>query len=320
MRKIILTLILVFAFANLKADDFNLKLKDINSPKLTLSKITAVPCDLCGCYLGIDPNYNLSTAGFRYRYRGFTGVSNIASVNVDHESPAGQKEKYNTYEIWGRYYITPKLQLSASLPLGNNNIGGERFSGLGDLNVQLQYHIFNTNLQANTKFRNRLFLGGGIKFPTGKYNEKSSDGDIEPHFQAGTGSFDYILLATYLAKMNKVGLSTDVVYKMNTKNSNDYKFGNEFNLDASLFYEIVTKGVVFLPNAGVYFEQAPEGEMSGVPDPSSGGNVLFGSFGIDLSISKITLKLSYQAPISQKLNGGQPENDGRFISGFGFSF
>lgn len=290
--------------------------------RLSPAGVQGIECDLCGCYLGPDPNFNFNTGGVRYKLRHFSGIEEKAQqTETDHSGHShNSDETYNTYELWGRYYISPRLQLSASMPISYNSIGDETFSGAGDLQIQGRYQIFNTEVDGDTRFRNRLFLGGGFKFPTGSFNIEDDSGDIVPHFQPGTGSFDFLLLGTYFAKSGGLGIVLDAVYKVNTENRNNYIFGNQFNLNGAFTYDIIAGSATVIPFAGVYYETAPEDKSNGTEDPNSGGNALFGSFGIDLTAGMFALRINYQAPFTQSLNGEQPLNDYRLVAGASYSF
>ena len=279
-------------------------------------------CDLCGCYLGPDPNYNFNSAGIRYKYRHFNGVDYSAMPQplTDHSGHShGNDEAYNTVEAWGRYYFSPVFQVYASMPFSNNSIGAESYSGPGDLQLQARYQIFNTEVDGSTKFRNRLFLGGGVKLPTGVFNEKDDSGEVVPHFQPGTGSFDFLLLGTYFARVGSTGFNLDAVYRLNTKNSNGYIFGNQLNINGAFTYDIQIDNGSVIPFAGLYYEQAPEDKSNGAADPNSGGYAMFWNLGLDFTLSSVSFRLNYQAPFYQKLNGVQPPNDYRFVAGASYS-
>lgn len=285
--------------------------------------ISGISCDLCGCYLGPDPNYNFNTAGIRYKLRKFSGDKK-EEQNTSEQDHAGhqhgEEETYNTAELWGRYYLSPKFQLFGIIPVSSNLIGDETFSGAGDIQLQAKYQVFNTEVSGETKFRNRLFLGGGVKFPTGRYNIADDSGEVEPHFQPGTGSFDFLLLGSYFAKSGYLGFAADAAYKINTENSNNYIFGDQLNLNGVFTYDINADAVTLIPYAGVYYEYSPEDRNNGTADANSGGSALLGNFGLDVTVGMFSVKLNYQPVFTQSLNGDQPQNDHRFIAGFGYSF
>ncbi|MDP1051393.1 hypothetical protein, partial [Klebsiella quasipneumoniae] len=74
--------------------------------------------------------------------------------------------------------------------------------------------------------------------PTGrfKYDLNSSEEVANPNFQLGTGSTDFLLNAIYTVRYNQWGLNTDLTYKINTKNSNQYQYGNKLTTALTAFY------------------------------------------------------------------------------------
>jgi hypothetical protein len=62
-------------------------------------------------------------------------------------------------------------------------------------------------------------------------------------------------------------------------------------------------------------------EIAGDVDGNSGGNVLFLSPGVRLTVSeRVALALSFGIPIATALNGAQVEPDYRIVSGVSVSF
>lgn len=325
MKKIILILFLSFivsqANGNSPKDDFlkiPLKLSDIND-------IANSECDLCGCYMGLDPNFAKNQAGLRFSAIKFFSPAHTAADNpeVDHPNDGTTStEYYYDIEFYFRYYISPKFRMLFSIPFSMNNINNKKLNGIGDAKLLVQYQVYNSSITAKTNFWQRLFLGGGLNLPTGVYNKQLIYGIVEPHFQPGTGSFDLILTALHLAKLERTGLGwrNDVVYTINGKNKNEYKFGNRFNLNSTLFYELSVKSLTLLPHTGIYFESAKQDKLNGVLEDGSGGNVLFGTGGVDIYFKQFSLELNYQFPLSEKLIGDQPENKFRIYTGVGYSF
>ena len=64
-------LIFVFIFSCLltsaySKDNDELKLLKNIKNLSDIGSISDIGCDLCGCYMGIDPNYHLNLVGFRF--------------------------------------------------------------------------------------------------------------------------------------------------------------------------------------------------------------------------------------------------------------
>ncbi|MDQ3019187.1 MAG: transposase [Bacteroidota bacterium] len=90
---------------------------------------------------------------------------------------------------------------------------------------------------------------------------------------------------------------------------------------ASTFsYDIVTSSVNILPKAGIYLETANAYQLQGANAEGSGGTVIMGTMGIDLTYKMFSMDFDYQLPISQNFIGVQTENDYRFFLGLGYAF
>jgi len=306
----------------------NLKLSDISdkSEKYDKSGISDIGCDLCGCYMGLEPNFSKNSFGIRYTSYEFYSSPHSAEENSNLDHPTSSTESYEYYrniEIFFRYYFSPKFRVIATIPYSFNQIDSLHLNGVGDLLTIAQYQIYNTNMVASTNFWQRIFLGAGFKFPTGVYNKSLSvSGEVEPHFQPGTGSLDFLFSGLYIAKHEKTGLGwrNDIVYTINTENKNGYRFANKLNFASTLTYEIDTDPLVFLPHAGVYYETAGMDKQDEVSVDDSGGNSFFGTAGLDIYYGDYSLDFNMNFPVSEKLNGDQPGNELRFFVGLGFAF
>lgn len=296
-----------------------LKLSDIQD-------ISDTQCDLCGCYMGLEPNFDKNQIGLRYYTFKFINeaVPIDSDPNLDHDPVQGEEttEYYNNVELYGRIYLSLKTRIIFGIPFSFNEIDNKALNGVGDLRVLAQYNVYNTNISGMTNFWQRIFLGGGMKFPTGVYNKQLVYGITEPHFQPGTGSLDFLITGLHIAKLEKVGLGwrNDIVYTVNTTNKNDYKFANRFNWASTFSYDIVTSSVNILPKAGIYLETASPDKLNGSEAEGSGGTVWMATMGMDLTYKMLSMDFDYQLPLSQNFIGVQPQNDYRFFASMGYSF
>jgi hypothetical protein len=325
MKKIFFVLIImVLASASLQAGEKEkfLKLKKIKS----LGDINNTQCDLCGCYFGIEPNYSNNSAGIRYSYFKFVNEPHIADTNpnVDHEvDPTAQEtEIYSKVEFYARYNVSPKFRLSLTVPYKFNDINGKSINDLGDIQLVGQYLLYASemSLKNESRYRQRIYLGAGIKAPTGAFNKQLTYGLTEPHFQPGTGAFDFVFTGTYFAKYKDFGLNADASYSLATRNKNEYRFANRFNTSAALFYQWSVDQTGVMPHAGVYYESAGMDKQGDISVEDSGGNVLFLTGGADVYFSSFSLNLTYQYPLKNNLNGDQAENKFRVIAGLNYYF
>lgn len=325
MKKIIITFLFIFTAFNLYGNpkDFlkrNLKLSDIHDGG-------EGACDLCGCYMGLDPNFAMNQVGMRFSMIKFYTPGHVAvetDPNTDHPGHTTEEstEYYNDVELYVRYYFTPKFRMFISLPFGSNDIDGKKLNGMGDAKVLAQYQVYNSSITGHTNFWQRLFLGGGLSVPTGVYNKQLTYGVVEPHFQPGTGSWGFYGTALHLAKLEKTGIGwrNDLLVAANTANNNGYRFANRFNWTSTFFYEIPASSLTILPHAGIYFETARQDTQDGAPVDGSGGDVWFATGGLDFYYGDFSLDMNYQYPFSQKFIGEQADNDFRIYAGFGYAF
>lgn len=322
MKKLVLILFLALPViqANGKNSDDDL----LKSPvKLSdIADIGNTECDLCGCYMGLDPNFAMNQVGIRYSLIKFFAEAHTDPLTDHPTNGEESNEYYNDLEFYVRYYINPKFRLLFSIPFSVNEINGKKLNGMGDSKFLAQYQVYNSEITAKTVLWQRLFLGGGLNLPTGVYNKTLTYGVVEPHFQPGTGSFDFMMTALHLAKLEKVGLGwrNDVVYTVNGKNKNEYSFGNRFNWTSTLFYELPASDWTFLPHTGIYFESARQDKQNGTAVDDSGGDVLFGTGGLDIYYKEFSLDMNFQFPLNQKLIGDQSENKFRIYTGLGYAF
>ncbi|HEY5746953.1 MAG TPA: hypothetical protein VIU12_12800 [Chryseolinea sp.] len=269
-------------------------------------------CAICGCgagnyYLGIMPQYSKNFVGVRYRTYSFT--SHIGEGYNPYEAT---HETFRSTEIWMRFYVTPRLQI---ISLVNYNFNSQLdhgvtkdLQGLGDIPILANYNLINTNNRPHSDERvlnHNLFAGGGVKLPVGKYQFQDDPTEVaNANFQLGTGSVDFLLTTLYTLRYKRLGLSVDATYKMNTKNSNDYRFGNRINGTTSVFYVQQIKSLGLMPNAGVYFEDSGKNQEYGLPIDITGGRAYFASAGVETYYKKLSVGFNYQSPFSQFLADG----------------
>jgi hypothetical protein len=293
--------------------------------------VTASACDVCGCslganYFGILPQFNKNFIGLRFSQSKFYAHMHHEGSSLPDEY---SNDTYTRAELWGRFYLSEKFQVMSFVPYHFNTMRGNEqnaeISGLGDIAVSGQVLLINTGEDITSKFRHTLRAGLGIKLPTGKYDERDAGILLNPNFQRGTGSLDFIMNGIYTARYGKVGVNTEVGYKINTRNKEEYKFGNQFNSGASLFYwhNFRKLKLSLLPNAGFYFEHAAKHQDDYVRKANTGGSATFFTYGLETYLGSWALGFNIKHPVHQSLNteeGVKLESRDRFIIHLTFSF
>lgn len=285
--------------------------------------IQADACDICGCgagsaYIGILPEFNAKIIGIRYRYNSLQ----------THLGPGGSvsylttDEAYHTTELWGGWTIRERFRIMASLPVSYNSKASQESrqskTGLGDAAVQGFYRLVSkrSNIATGKLLVQDLWIGAGIKAPTGKYEPKDKEtvNKSANLFQLGTGSFDFMLTAMYDLRLQDAGLNITGSYKLNTTNKYDYNYGNKLTGSAQLYYKFKVKETVTIaPNLGMAYEKSGKDLDGGYGVYSSGGYLLSGTAGAELMYKKISLGGNFQPALSQNLAHGLVKANNRMM-------
>jgi hypothetical protein len=279
-------------------------------------------CDICGCgagnnYIGILPDFYKHIVGVRYRYNqlrthiGADGGNTYLTTS----------EKFNIAELWGGWTINGKYRVMFTLPYSFNekiNRGlVQKKNGLSDISLAGYYQVLNSKgaVLSDKLLVQSLWIGGGIKLPTGEYNpaDKSNTNQTTNLFQLGTASVDYSLTAMYDIRLQDAGLNLSASCKFNTTNKYHYSYGNKYNLSAQFYYKVKLGQVTLAPNTGLQYERAAKDTDSNFDVDLSGGKLLLGTLGIESNFKKMAAGASWQTPLTQQLAGGFVHANNRFM-------
>ena len=95
---------------------------------------------------------------------------------------------------------------------------------------------------------------------------------------------------------------TEAGYKINTRNREGYRFGNQFHASSQVFFWQNIKSFSVLPNAGVYYEQAQQHWDGDIIKTNTGGSSVLAALGIETYFRRMTVGINYKHPLSQKFN------------------
>ena len=285
-------------------------MKKIVGILLIISSLQTFACDLCGCsngssFVGLLPRSGSQFVGMRYRLRSFDSHLNSQLLKT--------REVYQTLEVWGRFYPIKNLQVLAFLPYNDNQqtmlTSGNKTSkkGIGDALILVHYNVLNTFLDStNTSgFYHNLMLGGGIKLPTGKFDYGYSDAEVNPNFQLGTGSTDFLLSVIHTVRYKKVGLNTEIGGRLSTKSNAHYRFGNRVSASLTAFYAKNFGHFSIMPNIGSTIDYGFKDHKEGKLNAQTGGYSLLGSGGVQAYYKNISTGFNFQTPIAQNLGNGE---------------
>lgn len=295
------------------------KITWILSLVLSLIYIDTQACDVCGCaaggyYLGIMPQQNNNFIGLRYRNSIYDGHGGLV--------PYGAHDIFQSTELFGRYYLHPRVQLLGFVPFSfNQRIQTDRemkVQGLGDVLFLANYQLWNTMRGNNLEsWRHSFFVGGGLKLPTGQFRFSDMDATQvnNANFQLGTGSLDYLLSTNYTLRWKAWGLNLEGSVKINGKNEDDYRFGTRLSGNGNLFLiRQLSKSLAIMPYAGLYAEKSSADWQHGAEVESTGGPLLASNTGLDIYLNqRWALGVKYQLPIYQDLASGHLDAKRRFM-------
>lgn len=297
---------------------------------ITMTGLSAGACDICGCgvgsyYIGILPDFQKRFLGLRYQNKLITS----------HLAPGGGRsylttdERYHSVELWGAVNIGERFRVIGFVPLNHivkqSSSHKQSKTGLGDIAAIGYYNIMKSETTTNNFKRlvHSLWLGGGIKLPTGKYQSADANENQNLNtFQLGSGSVDFSVNAMYDLRLHDAGLNTNMSYKMNTANNSAYQYGNKFTANMLLYYKFKLGEMMSVaPNTGILYEtSAKDVYRSNVKVDLSGGYSTLYSIGTELRIGRTNIGGNYQIPISQSLGAGVVEARSRWMTHISYGF
>ncbi len=279
----------------------------------SLSLYTGNACEICGCglgnyYIGIMPHFNGKFIGLRYQFHHFR-------TRLNDDPSQFSNDFYQTAELWGGWNIKPRLQALVFLPYNfNHQVSDEgtvNLHGFGDIALLLNYKLVDINSKDGKKnISHELWIGGGLKLPTGKFEIEDGSVDVAAiaNTQRGSGSVDYLLNTMYNFRSGKWGVTTNASYKINSTNKDHYRFGNKFSANSFVYYSIRSKNTFISPNAGLLFEHNEASQLSSAKVDLTGGSLLQAAGGMEFSFNKVSVGFNVQVPVSQNFAEGQTES------------
>jgi hypothetical protein len=297
---------------------------------LGVISLPTLACDICGCgvgsyYLGILPEYNKRFIGLRYQHK---KLSTHLGPQGE-RSPLTSDETYQTAELWGGWNMGTRFRVLAFVPYNFNNrvaqTGNGYKSGLGDVAVMGYYNAFNKRSSVGYNLLvQSLWVGAGVKAPTGKYEpaERALSTESPNNFQLGTASTDFTLNAAYDIRLMDLGLNINANYKINTQNKYDYRYGNKLTTNALLYYKIrLFNAMTISPNAGLLYETSQQDvENAKYTVDVSGGHVVSAIGGLEANFNRYSAGINYQHVASQQLANNRVNAGDRLMVHFSVAF
>jgi len=278
-----------------------------NPPKFSshnhLLDLKEILCDACGCSasggsMGFASILNPNFIGVRYFNQSYKSTDGLYSNSPWYE------ENFNTIQVWGRIPVSKKIQISALLPYHFHNResanGKQNISGIGDATLLGMYEVFKTK-KDSAVFSHTLHFGAGVKIPFGKFDE-ANNGSINPSYQVGTGSWDYVLATEYVIKRKQFGLNAMLNYIIKTENDKNYRFGNQTNYAGTLFYLVETSKFTFVPQLGIAGEIYDNNYQYNQKVRGTAGDIFLSKIGFEIGKNRWSFGANTMLPINQNLN------------------
>lgn len=284
----------------------------------------ATACDVCGIFLGVQPNDRRSTIGLFYRSRvmeGNTQVPMTVHLLPKHGNHVAQgvpsqvvpmTEVVSVVELRADLRLSQRLFLLASMPLTNtyrsvNNYQVLDAYGIGDAFAMLRYQLVNTRCDTRMPlFIHRFVIGGGVKVPLGRNNLRVDDELVSPDVQLGTGSWDGLLSMEYSVRRGRTGGGVSTLARFNSANGEGYQLGHGLSTTAEAFHRFGNDTISFAPAIGGYVEWMARDHSSGVAEQGTGGTTAFSHTGVRMWWKRFSFSAYYQHAL---LN-----NEGAFIT------
>lgn len=279
----------------------------------SLLYISAGACEICGCgmgnyYIGIMPHFSNKFIGLRYQFHSYR-------TRLNDDPTQFSRDFYQTMEIWGGFSITHRLQVMAFIPYNINHQvsdeGTSNISGFGDMAMLLNYKVFDkTSKSEKSSTSHELWLGGGLKLPTGRFEIEPGDPDLASiaNIQRGSGSSDVLLNAMYNIRSGSWGVTSNASYKINTANKDEYKFGNKFSANSFVYRSIKAGSNFISPNLGVLYEHTQSSQLENAKVELTGGSLLQAAAGVEFGFKKVAVGFNTQLPVSQNFAEGQTKS------------
>jgi hypothetical protein len=288
---------------------------------------SANACDICGCgvgnyYIGILPAFTKGFIGVRYQFKSF-------DTRIAGDPTQFSKDFYQSVELWGGWNIKKKWQVLVFVPYNfshqQSDDGTNSHQGMGDLSTLLNYKLIDkASLSGSNKLiTQKLWIGAGIKLPTGSFSVDplASDLAASANTQIGSGSTDFMASANYNVQFNKIGINTSIIYKINTDNKDAYRFGNKYTVNSIAYYRPKASGKLNLsPNLGVLYEHAAINRLQGKQVSQTGGWLALASAGLEWGLGKMAIGANIQLPLAQNFANGQTQSKLRGMLHVSYSF
>jgi hypothetical protein len=195
------------------------------------------------------------------------------------------EEQLQSLELFGRFNVQKRLQLSIFLPVlfinEHSKVSDSHNNTLGDMSLLLQYSVLNPLRCNGKKSKHQLRIGIGTKLPSGEF-KKDKNNMYSTNVQPGTGSIDFLFNAIYTYRYSNFGMNARTGYKLNTVNTQGFRFGNKVETGFNLFYVFRIKQISLMPSAGLSYAHLFDNHNKGLDIYLSNSDLITTPFTFDV--------------------------------------
>ncbi len=193
--------------------------------------------------------------------------------------------------------------------------------GIGDAVALVKYQLL-------AQDNNSLFLGLGVKAPTGASDLRSQQGlRLNADLQPGSGAWDALFWSQYQTSFSfRPSLSWLLTGIYTTKGTNEqylgnqaYQFGQEVQLITRLSDQFLVGKQLLNPSLALRYRYVDVDEQNGETVPGTGGNWIFLRPGLGWPISpKLSVATSLELPLRAEVVDTQVTPSSRFQIGISY--
>ena len=250
-------------------------------------------CSMGGGGYNILPDIERHVVGINYSLTSYsatvfpTTMMNINGIDMTMTGPGEAAKGYvNTLQIFGRFQLPKRFQISVSLPVSFLNESSTTTAnhqyGLGDASASVSYTIINPKKYQDKKNKHQVKVGFGVKAPTGKF-AMTNDGLFTNDLQLGTGSVDFLFNASYTYRYKKFGASVMSLYKKNLANNKHYRFGDKAKETLQSFMVFsLKKSITISPTLSASYEHNFYNVYQKKELSYTGSDILSAAAGLDI--------------------------------------
>ncbi|MBC8047983.1 MAG: hypothetical protein H7Y00_14390 [Fimbriimonadaceae bacterium] len=258
-------------------------------------------CNTCGCSLsgntlGINAQYLQNFIGITY-YRQFFKQTDGLDLNINSESI------YSEIALRGGYKIYPWWQITAIVPYKINSFSSaengsdKKINGAGDISLVNSFVVLNTADSLMKNYRHQLTLQTGVELPTGKFASAYLSEDFPVSLSAGSGSYDISAGFIYTLQYKTWSLQTQGNYILNTKNKEQYAFGDRMQTSVLASKSISAKKFAVAPFAGMEYNKIFADTKYTFEQEGTAANILQAKCGAEIYYNDLVLGASGAFPV-----------------------